>query len=84
MLSTGGNPPLKVVEGYFSRIWKAYDIDKIILVKKGVFLLRFTSLQDKLAVEKGGIFFFDSNPLVVKGWNPEMDLRAEAIKSLPI
>jgi len=31
-----------------------------------------------------GFFFFDSKPLLVKGWMPTMDLQAESIRSLPL
>lgn len=35
-------------------------------------------------MEKRGVYFFDSKPFIVKGWNPEMDLHTEDIKSLPL
>ena len=46
----GGNPPLDVLEGFFRRIWKILAIDKICLVKKVVFLVRFINLADQLSV----------------------------------
>ena len=30
----GENPPLEVIEGFIRRIWKAYDINEICLVRK--------------------------------------------------
>ncbi|KAJ8437793.1 hypothetical protein Cgig2_013712 [Carnegiea gigantea] len=45
---------------------------------------RFIQLQDKLEVEKNGLYYFDRKPFLVKGWNQEMDLHTEAIKSLPL
>lgn len=80
----GANPPLEVMKGYINRIWGNYEIDKIILVKRGLFLVRFAQLQDKQAVEKRGVYFFDRKPFLVKGWNPEMDLHTESIRSLPL
>ncbi|KAJ8420078.1 LOW QUALITY PROTEIN: hypothetical protein Cgig2_019934 [Carnegiea gigantea] len=52
--------------------------------RKGVFLIRFGNIQDILAVEKRGIYYFDAKFLLVKGWNSQMDLQTENIKSLPI
>ncbi|KAJ8421318.1 LOW QUALITY PROTEIN: hypothetical protein Cgig2_018732 [Carnegiea gigantea] len=49
-----------------TRIWATLDIDKIIYVKKGVFL-------DKLQAVKKGLFYFDNKPFLVKSWNPKMD-----------
>ena len=33
---------------------------------------------------KQGIYYFDAKPFLVKGWNPQIDLHTENIKSLPI
>ncbi|KAJ8421928.1 hypothetical protein Cgig2_033668 [Carnegiea gigantea] len=80
----GANPPLEVMKGYLRRVWKTLDIDKICLVKKGVFIVRFNNLDDQLTVVKRGVYYFDNKPLLVKPWNPEMDINTEAITSLPI
>ncbi|KAJ8449649.1 hypothetical protein Cgig2_005671 [Carnegiea gigantea] len=75
---------MHVMKGFLKRIWANYAIDHILYVRKGVFLVRFVQLQDKISVEKRGIYFFDSKPMLVKGWNPNMDLQTETIRSLPI
>ncbi|KAJ8446942.1 hypothetical protein Cgig2_026440 [Carnegiea gigantea] len=80
----GANPSFEVIKGFINRIWAAYEIDKILMVKKGLFLVRFIHLQDKLTVERRGIYYFDKKPFLVKGWNPEMDLNTESIKFLPL
>ncbi|KAJ8432350.1 hypothetical protein Cgig2_021120 [Carnegiea gigantea] len=80
----GANPPFEVMKGFLTRIWAKFTIDRILYVRKGMFLVRFDTLQDKLAVEKRGVYFFDSKPMLVKGWNPTMDLHTETIRSLPI
>ncbi|KAJ8423089.1 hypothetical protein Cgig2_023116 [Carnegiea gigantea] len=72
------------MQGYLNRIWANYEVKRVIQVRKGVFLVRFGNLQDKMAVEKRGVYYFDSKPLLVKGWNLEMDLNTKAIKSLPL
>lgn len=80
----GSNPPFEVIKGFIKRIWASYNIDQILLVKRGLFLVRFVNLSDKQAIENRGVFFFDSKPFIVKGWNPEMDLQTEAIKTLAL
>ncbi|KAJ8425110.1 hypothetical protein Cgig2_015888 [Carnegiea gigantea] len=55
------------------------DIDKIIFVRKCVFLVYFGKMQDKQKMKKRGVYYFDSKPFLVKGWNPEMDMHAEAL-----
>ena len=80
----GANPPFEIMKGYLKRIWANLEIDRILYVRKGVFLVRFAHLRDKISVEKREIYFFDSKPMLVKGWNPNMDLQTESIRSLPI
>ena len=80
----GANPPFEIMKGFFNRIWTNFAIDRILYVRKGVFLVRFANLEDKIQVEKRGFYFFDSKPMMVKGWNPNMDLQTEAIRSLPL
>ena len=72
------------MQGFIQRIWSAYELDKIILVRKGVFMVRFMHMQDKSTVEKKGLYYFDSKIFLVKGWNLEMDLHNTSIKSLPL
>ncbi|KAJ8419936.1 hypothetical protein Cgig2_015016 [Carnegiea gigantea] len=81
---TSVNPPFGVMQGYIKRIWAIFEIDKIIQVHKGKLLVRFENLQDKMIVEKRGVYYFDSKPFLVKGWNLEMDLHTESIKTLLI
>ena len=80
----GANPPFEIMKGFLNRIWANFAIDRILFVRKGVFLVRFARLQDKIQVEKWEFYFFDSKPMLVKGWNPTMDLQTETIRSLPL
>ncbi|KAJ8424909.1 hypothetical protein Cgig2_001552 [Carnegiea gigantea] len=80
----GANPPLAVIEGYVKRIWKDYAINKVLLVKKGFYLVRFEDYQDTLQVIQKGFFTFDQKPFIVKPWSPKMNINTESISSLPI
>lgn len=54
----GANPPLHVIKGFARRIWKDLGIDKIGMVDKGVFLVRFQTLKDmQKAHAMSGIMF---------------------------
>ena len=37
----GANPPFEIMKGYLKRIWANLEIDRILYVRKGVFLVRF-------------------------------------------
>ena len=77
----GANPPFEIMQGFIRRIWGTYEIDKILQVRKGVFMVRFQNIHDKITVEKRGIYYFDSKPVVVKGWNPQLDLQFYEVTS---
>ncbi|KAJ8420802.1 hypothetical protein Cgig2_011601 [Carnegiea gigantea] len=66
----GANPPLEVMEGFLRRFWHSQTIDKIGLVKNGLFLVHFHNMDDQL--------------LVVKKGNPELDLQTETLTFLPM
>ncbi|KAJ8424407.1 hypothetical protein Cgig2_031782 [Carnegiea gigantea] len=80
----GANPPFEVMQGYLKCIWVTYEIDKIIQVGKGVFLVRFGNMQGKLTVKKRGIYFFDAKPLLVKVLVqlPDLDVKYWGLESL--
>ncbi|KAJ8419500.1 hypothetical protein Cgig2_026412 [Carnegiea gigantea] len=80
----GANPPITVIEGYVKCIWKDYAINKVVLVKKGLYLVRFEDYQDTLKVIQKGFYLFDQKPFIVKAWIAEMETNTEAIASLPI
>ncbi|KAJ8429593.1 hypothetical protein Cgig2_008564 [Carnegiea gigantea] len=53
----------EVIKGFIKRLWGSYEIDKILQVRRGFFLVRFQNLEDKDKVIKRGICHFDSKPL---------------------
>jgi len=53
-------------------------------VRRGLFLVRFVNLQDKIAVESRGFYFFGNKPFVVKGWNPDLEMSTDNLKSIPL
>jgi len=46
----GSNPPIEVIDGYAHRIWSKFEIDKVVLARKGIFLVRFKSMPEKMTV----------------------------------
>ena len=54
------------------------------MIKKGLYLVRFSELKDAMVVAQKGVFHFDQKPFIVKAWNPEMDMNIDTITSLPI
>ncbi|XP_056695788.1 uncharacterized protein [Spinacia oleracea] len=79
----GANPPINVMEGFIRRIWKHLNVDKVVMVKRGVFIVRFLTMDSRDKVLDGH-YFFDNKPLIMKPWNSDMDMDKEEVKSVPI
>lgn len=43
----GSNPPIEVMEGFIRRIWKKYNVDKVALIIKGIYIVRFMSMDNR-------------------------------------
>lgn len=81
---TSSNPPLQVIEGFVKRIWKDLDIDKIGMVNRGVFIVRFALIEhQELACNMNGILF-DKKPFIVKPWSPYMSYEKASLTSVPV
>ena len=80
----GANPPLKVMEGFVHRKWKHHGLDKLVGIGKGIFLARFHDKNNMLKIYNGDHIFFDSKPLIMKPWNPDIDVIKEDVKTVPM
>ncbi|KAM6571878.1 hypothetical protein CsatA_015958 [Cannabis sativa] len=79
----GANPPLSVLEGFARRIWRD-KVDKIGMISYGIFLIRFTSIKDRDEILAGGYIFFNKRPVIMKAWDPNLNLKKEDIRTIPI
>lgn len=72
------------MDGFLRRIWKSFGIDKIVVVNKGLFLVRCHNLVDRDKILNDGFKFFDNKPLIVKQWHAEMDFKKEELKTVSV
>ncbi|XP_074312967.1 uncharacterized protein LOC141648312 [Silene latifolia] len=72
-----------ILESFLKRIWGKYAIDKISFLPNGVFWARFQTAEMQQAVLGSGYFLFDNKPLIIRPWQPDIDLEKEEIKSVP-
>uniref|UniRef100_A0A803PSW3 CCHC-type domain-containing protein n=1 Tax=Cannabis sativa TaxID=3483 RepID=A0A803PSW3_CANSA len=78
----GVNPPISILEGFVRRIWKD-EVVKVGLLAKGIFIIRFQSLEQRDKVMQQGYVFFDRKPMVMKPWNPIDDFTKEEVTNVP-
>lgn len=50
-------------------------IERVVLVVKGIFIVRFNSLEIRNNVLEEGIFMFDKKLIIVKFWFVDIDIR---------
>lgn len=59
-------------------------MDKVAVVKKGIYVVRFRSMEKRDGVLASNATFFDNEPMIVKPWTAHVDMCKENIKTLPI
>ena len=62
----GANPPYKVIDGFVRRICTGCVMDKVLLIKKGLYAVRFMEHHDAMIVAQKGFYHFDQKPFIVK------------------
>ncbi|XP_074318470.1 uncharacterized protein LOC141655280 [Silene latifolia] len=78
----GANPPWQILESFLKRICSKYVIDKISFLSNDVFLARFHTEEMKQAVLNSAHFLFDNKPLILKQWQPDVELTKDEVKSV--
>ena len=58
-------------------------MDKVVVISKGVYLVRFNAMDSRESVLQGH-YFFDSKPVIMKPCHPDLALDKESSQSLPI
>lgn len=54
------------MESFIRRIWEKLGIDKIELIIKGVFIVRFISYDNRMKVLNEGMVMFDKKTVIVE------------------
>ncbi|VFQ95590.1 unnamed protein product [Cuscuta campestris] len=80
----GANPPLDVVKGFLSRIWRTYAIDDISFFKEGQFIVRFNKEEDRDEILKRKYYYMDNKPVFVQKWYPGCKVDIMSRKDIPI
>ncbi|XP_062076430.1 uncharacterized protein LOC133781463 [Humulus lupulus] len=78
----GANPPVSILDGFVRRLWKE-NVDKVGVLSRGIFIIRFCNLEFRNRVLNGGYLFLGKKPLVMKPWNSVDDFTKEDITVVP-
>jgi len=69
---------------FVRRIYNTLDINKVAMVKEGLYIVKFGTIQDVVTMVQKGAYYFDNKPFIVNAWNPEMAINTTQIETLPI
>lgn len=82
--TVGFNPHISKFDGFCRRIWGKTNIDKVILIKKGIFLIQFLNNETKSKALKMSNILCDNKPVFVNQWQDCMDYDSAEFHKVPI
>lgn len=80
----GVSPPLEIFSGFSRHMWGKWGISKIASLGKGIYIVRFASVLNKEHVLENGVCMFDSKPVIMESWSPDLDVNAKSITHVSI
>uniref|UniRef100_A0A5B7BES6 DUF4283 domain-containing protein n=1 Tax=Davidia involucrata TaxID=16924 RepID=A0A5B7BES6_DAVIN len=80
----GGKPSFKMMLNFIRNRWKNLGNIRLHLLKSGMFLFEFDQEDNKQHVLDSGPWSFDNKPLLLKPWDPHLNLEKEGVESIPI
>ena len=79
----GADPRVHVMEGFVRRIWKNKGVDRVAMIKKGLYIVRFLAMDRRDEVLAPSMLLFDSKPLIMKAWEQDKDFFKEEVDVVP-
>ena len=80
----GRNPNIGLMDGYARRMWGFNNVDKVIPVKYGVFLIRFLNKEARDRALEMTNLLLDSFPIFIRQWEEGINLEAWTFDKVPI
>lgn len=80
----GFHPNVKLFEGYCHRLWGKNNVDKVIPIKKGIFLIRFLNTESKTKALQMHNLMLDNRPVFLKQWHDGMEFSREEFYQVPV
>ncbi|GJT63385.1 retrotransposon protein, putative, ty1-copia subclass [Tanacetum coccineum] len=75
----------RVVANYVRNTWGKYGLVKSMFNSStGLFTFQFSSMDGLDAMLENGPWFIPNNPLILKKWNPDVNLLKEDVSNIPV
>lgn len=72
------------MNGFIRRSWGKFGIKKVDVLASGFFLVKFNNDDGKRNALNNGPIMFDRKPVIIKEWDPNLDLQKESVKRMPV
>ncbi|KAJ0024642.1 hypothetical protein Pint_08105 [Pistacia integerrima] len=66
------------------RLWKKYGIKEIMMNEKGFFFFKFAKETTMLQCLEDGCWLLQNRPILLKKWQPQMELNKESPCTVPL
>ena len=80
----GGNTCANIIRGFIRKQWSQVLMPTIHEHEDGYFIIKFNSESECDEILKGGPYFLNRAPLVVKKWSVNFDFKAEILRFIPV
>lgn len=80
----GGNTIAEILRGFIRKHWSFVNMPNIHTHEDGYFILKFNTENECNEVLKGGPYFLNRAPMIVKKWNMDFDFKEEIMRVIPV
>ena len=80
----GGNTSVDIIRGFIRKHWTHVLMPTIHTHEECYFILKFNLESDCSDILKGGPYFLNRAPIVVKKWSVNFDFKAEILRVIPV
>ncbi|CAO2821242.1 unnamed protein product [Amaranthus hypochondriacus] len=80
----GGNVTIDILRGFIRKHWSFVNMPAIHNHEEGYFILRFSTEDECEAIIKGGPYFLNRAPMIVKKWTMNFDFKEEIMRVIPV
>lgn len=80
----GGIVSVDILRGYIRKHWSFVSMPVIHNHEVGFFILRFNTNEECEEILKGGPYFLNRAPMIVKKWSTKFDFKEEVMRVIPV
>ena len=80
----GANPRTGLIDGFSRRLWGKLNVDKVILIKSGIYLVRFLNIEAKNKALSMSNLMLDKFPVFLKPWEDGMEFDKHEFVNIPV